>query len=42
MCQFAKDDIKVVTEFPCLLGHPVFRLQKLIIILLLDNVYTEI
>ena len=25
-----KDDIKFVTEFPCFLGHPVLKLEKVL------------
>ena len=35
---FYKDDIKIVTEFPCLLGHPVLHYVPLIYLLHYDAV----
>ena len=36
-----KDDIEIVTEFPCLLGHPVCKEKKLSFLILLQKIETR-
>ena len=39
---YLKDNIEFVTEFPCLLGHPVLEIYKMVKIYKLINMHTQL